>query len=439
MSNLNLSLNYLKQLFIAQLKVQAGQLPTFPALPELQNESSPFTQMVVDRRMTTDEFVMFATALAPHVQPYLFDEAVQQVFPQGGDLPVLGGVRGTNFRGFLPTGETLLFLLDGNSTLERRLQLYRLMGSEHFFAKEKIIALESVKSGEPMSSGRLLMDSDFVDLFTLGYVTPPRTGSNFPAQRIESQLEWSDLILSEATQKQLQEVETWIQHNNTLLHQWQMSRLIKPGFRALFFGPPGTGKTMAAGLLGKFTGHEVYRIDLSSMVSKYIGETEKNLAALFDRAENKKWILFFDEADALFGKRTGVRDAHDRFANQEVSYLLQRIEDYSGISILASNFKSNLDDAFTRRFQSVVYFPMPKPAERLRMWQQMLPAKVQLDADISLKNISEKYELSGSNIVNIIHFCCLQALAAQTDIITLHSLMSGISRELAKENKIAEK
>jgi AAA+ superfamily predicted ATPase len=439
MSNLNRSLNFLKQLFTARLQQLAGQPANFPTLPALQDEDNPFTRMVVERRMTADEYVLFTVALAPHVQPYLFDEAVQEVFPQGGDLPVTGGVRGTNFRGFLPTGETVFFLLDGHENLERRFQVMRLFGSEHYFAKEKIVNLEDVKSGEPLTSGRVIMDSDYVELFTLGYITPPRMGSGFPAQRIDSQLEWSDLILSDATEKQLKEVETWIKHNDTLLYDWQMSRLIKPGFRALFFGPPGTGKTMAASLLGKHTGHEVYRIDLSSMVSKYIGETEKNLATLFDRAENKKWMLFFDEADALFGKRTGVRDAHDRFANQEVSYLLQRIEEFNGISILASNFKSNLDDAFTRRFQSVVYFPMPKPAERLRMWHQMLPPTVKLDPAIQLKAISDKYELSGSNILNVIHFCCLQALADGSNTVSLQNLLTGISREMAKENKIAEK
>ena len=169
----------------------------------------------------------------------------------------------------------------------------------------------------------------------------------------------------------------------------------------------------------------------------YIGETEKNLAALFERAENKHWILFFDEADALFGKRTNVRDAHDRFANQEVSFLLQRIEEFPGVSILASNFKNNLDDAFTRRFQSMVYFSMPKAAERLALWQKTFPAAVQLEPTIDLARIAEQYELSGSNILNIVHFCCLRALASNTNLITQANLANGIVREMAKENKIA--
>src|SRR5690606_1665724 len=152
------------------------------------------------------------------------------------------------------------------------------------------------------------------------------------------------------------------------MKDWGMEKRLNPGFRVLFHGPPGTGKTLTASLLGKYTGKEVYKIDLSMVVSKFIGETEKNLANLFDKAENKDWILFFDEADALFGKRTNVRDAHDKYANQEVSFLLQRTETYAGLVILATNFKNNIDDAFARRFQSHIYFPSPAFGERLKIW-----------------------------------------------------------------------
>src|SRR6185436_18277436 len=134
-----------------------------------------------------------------------------------------------------------------------------------------------------------------------------------------------DLVLHPNTFKHIREIENWLLYNDTLW-QWGIGKKLKPGYRALFHGPPGTGKTLTATLLGKYTGRPVFRIDLSRVVSKYIGETEKNLASLFDKAEHKDWILFFDEADALFGKRTEIRDAHDKYANQEVSYLLQRIE-----------------------------------------------------------------------------------------------------------------
>lgn len=433
--NLHLALAFLRDLARYRVAADLGQSLAAPQVPVLQDDDAPFTRFVQHRRLSVDEFVVLMTAFAPHLQPGLFDQVIAEFLPQGGDFPAIGGVKGTNTRVFLPTAETALFLLAGED-LQRRLEVQRIFGSQHFFVKERILYLEDLKQGEPVSGGRLILDTEQVELFTLGYITPPRMNTGFPAQRLETELEWEDLVLNEQTRRQLREIETWIQHNDTLLYDWKMYRRLKPGFRALFYGPPGTGKTMAAGLLGKYTGHDVYRIDLSMIVSKYIGETEKNLASLFEKAENKKWILFFDEADALFGKRTSVKDAHDRFANQEVSYLLQKIEEYPGLSILASNFKSNLDDAFTRRFQSITFFPMPKAAERLLLWQKNIPTAVQLDAAIDLNLIAQKHELTGSNIVNIVHYCCLQSLAAGTNVITAENLMTGINRELLKENKI---
>lgn len=433
--NLLTTLAFLSELIRYRLALHFGQEAQAPQVPAMQDDDTALTRFIQHRRLTVDEFVTLAVGLAPHLLPGFFEELIAEFLPQGGDFPPIGGVKGTNQRNLLPTGETVLFLLAGND-LARRLEVQRLFGTQHNFVKEKILYLEEMKPGEPAASGKLILDPEYVELFTFGYVTPPRTGTGFPAQRINTELEWSDLILSEQTMNQLREVETWIAHNDTLMYDWKMYRKLKPGFRALFYGPPGTGKTMAAGLLGKYTGHEVYRIDLSMMVSKYIGETEKNLATLFDKAENKKWILFFDEADALFGKRTNVKDAHDRFANQEVSYLLQRVEEFPGLSILASNFKSNLDDAFTRRFQTIVYFAMPRPAERLLLWQQSFPAAVRFAPEVDLKRIADKYELTGSNIVNVVHYCCLQALAGNSNIITLENLFAGIQREFVKENKV---
>ncbi len=194
-------------------------------------------------------------------------------------------------------------------------------------------------------------------------------------------------------------------------------------------------KHLTASLLGKSTGREVFRVDLSSVVSKYIGETEKNLASLFQKAEHKDWILFFDEADALFGKRTGVRDAHDRYANQEISYLLQRVETYNGLVILASNFMDNIDEAFLRRFQMVIHFPQPRASERLLLWQKAMPTAVNLNPDVDLRGLAEQYELTGADIVNVIHFCCLQAMAQQSNSLTREDLISGIQRELQKLKK----
>lgn len=180
--------------------------------------------------------------------------------------------------------------------------------------------------------------------------------SDFPAQLIKTELDWNDLKLKEKTMTEVKEIELWLKHNDTLLKNWNMKRKIKSGFRVLFYGPPGTGKKLTACLLGKYSERDVFRVNLSQVVSKYIGETEKNLSSLFEKASQKDWILFFDEADAIFGKRTNIKDAHDKYANQEVSYLLQRIEAYPGLVILSSNLKTNSESSYIRRFNSIIEF-----------------------------------------------------------------------------------
>ena len=227
-----------------------------------------------------------------------------------------------------------------------------------------------------------------------------------------------------------------MQHNEIFLNEWQMAKRIKPGYRALFYGPSGTGKTLTATLLGKQFKRDVYRIDLSQIVSKYIGETEKNLEKIFLKAEHKEWILFFDEADALFGKRSNVQSAHDKYANQEVSYLFQRVEDFPGLIILASNFKSNIDQAFIRRFNAIIHFPLPNANERCLLWQSSLPSKAQLDKDVDITAIANKYELSGSSIVNVIHYASLQTIYRSSNTILKKELLEGIKREYEKEERV---
>ena len=167
---------------------------------------------------------------------------------------------------------------------------------------------------------------------------------------------WNELALDKETTGQVEEIKNWLKQSSSLKAGISVKKKLKPGFRALFYGPSGTGKTLAAALIGKELNKPVYRVDLSKLVSKYIGETEKNLESVFAGAKDKDWILFFDEADALLGKRTNVKDSHDKYANQEVSYLLQRVEEYNGLVILASNMKNNIDDAFTRRFNLIIRF-----------------------------------------------------------------------------------
>jgi ATPase family associated with various cellular activities (AAA) len=385
--------------------------------------------------LNNEQLAVLLLALVPHAEPYFLNQIIAEVLPQGGNFPEIGGMKDANNRYIYPTGETAIFILAGYD-VEKRLEVQKLFSSEQLFHKKGILRLESVKEGEPNTVGRLILDPEYVELFLHGRVTTPKFSADFPAERVTTALEWDDLVLPNSTTRQIGDIHNWIQHQSTLMIDWGMARHIKPGFRTLFYGPPGTGKTLTATLLGKYTGREVFRIDLSMIVSKYIGETEKNLSKLFDKAQDKNWILFFDEADALFGKRTGVRDAHDKYANQEVSYLLQRVESYPGLVILASNFKTNIDDAFMRRFQAVINFPLPKSQERLVLWQKAMPSALSLSEDIDLPNIAAKYELSGSNIVNIIQYCGIKTLSLNSNTLSADVLQEGLERELSKEGKI---
>jgi len=431
-------LDYLFSLIRSQLKKHfAGEVQDI-AMPLWQadrDDDSPLHKFLQENKLDNQATAVLTIALAPHLQPDFYDRTIHEALPQAGDFPQIGGTRGKNFRGFLPTGETALFLLAGED-VEKRMEVQHLFSEDHLFAKKRILWLEEVPEGEPRMSGRIILSQEYVDLFTIGKVAAPRFSMTFPAQRIETELEWDDLVLHPDTLEQIKELEVWVKHGNTLMDDWGMRRKLKPGYRALFHGPPGTGKTLTASLLGKYTGKEVYRIDLSMVVSKYIGETEKNLSNLFAKAENKGWILFFDEADALFGKRTNVRDAHDKYANQEVSYLLQRVELYDGLVMLATNFKSNIDEAFSRRFQSIVYFPAPGFGERLRLWQKAFPAKVQLAGDVNLSSIAQRYELTGAEIINIVQYACLRALNRQDELIMYSDLYEGLKKEFQKDGRI---
>lgn len=435
-ANLQSYLNYLRILIGARLATHFGQENSqMPQMPALINDDKAFIHFFQQHNFTLNELGLFLLALTPHLQPNFFTNLIAEHLPQGGDFPEFGGVKAANHRGILPTGETAQFILAGDD-LEKRLEVQALLSNEHWFAQKHILWLESVREGEPVMSGRLVLDPEVVEQLTTGIVSKPRFSMDFPAEHVETQMEWDDLILHPSTLKQIREIEDWVKHNDILLQDWGMRKKIKPGYRALFYGPPGTGKTLTATLLGKYTGKDVFRIDLSRVVSKYIGETEKNLAKLFDKAEHKNWILFFDEADALFGKRTNVRDAHDKYANQEVAYLLQRVEGYAGLVILASNQRTNIDEAFTRRFQSVINFPLPRPEERYELWRRAFPEQLTIADDIDWRQIAARYELSGANIINITHFCSVEALADQSLQIDRQRLEAGVLREYIKEGKV---
>lgn len=401
-----------------------------------QFETDAFvSEFILENNLSETDILVLALALVPHVKPDFLSSIIAEYLPNGGELPEFGGMKTKNHRGILPTAETAQFLIAGND-LDARISFYNFLYNHSFLYLKGILKIDSVANGEPKLSGLLVLEEEYVEKFITGKILKPQLSSIFPAQLIETQLEWNDLVLNSTTLNHIREIETWLKFNDVLLHEWNMKSKIKPGYRVMFYGAPGTGKTLTASLLGKYTKRDVYRIDLSMVISKYIGETEKNLSSLFDKAADKDWILFFDEADAVFGKRTNVRDAHDKYANQEVSYLLQRIENHTGLVILASNFKTNIDTAFTRRFQSIIEFEVPSPAERLLLWENNLPKGIKIAEDVNLNELSKKYDITGANIVNIIQYACLKTLENDNKTINLIHLIQGIKKEYTKEGKM---
>ncbi|WP_406845335.1 ATP-binding protein [Flavobacterium soyae] len=427
---------YLKNQFVFQLDnlFQVENPMEKPVLNQIDSNGF-INEFIIENNLTEIDILLLGLALAPHLKPDFLSSVIAEYLPNGGELPEFGGMKTKNHRGILPTGETAQFLIAGND-LDSRISFYDYLHNQSLLYHKRIIKIESVPNGEPKLSGLLILEDEYIEKFITGKILKPQLSSIFPAQLIETQLDWDDLVLNSVTLNQIKEIETWLKFNDILLHEWNMKAKIKPGFRVMFYGAPGTGKTLTASLLGKYTQRDVYRIDLSMVISKYIGETEKNLSSLFDKATDKDWILFFDEADAVFGKRTNVRDAHDKYANQEVSYLLQRIENHPGLVILASNFKTNIDTAFTRRFQSIIEFEVPSSSERLKLWQNNLPKGIKIAEDVNLNEISKKYDITGANIVNIIQYACLKTLEDKNKSINLNHLLQGIKKEYAKEGKM---
>lgn len=305
-----------------------------------------------------------------------------------------------------------------------------------FFNTHGILQIERLKVAEPLMRARLAENTESLKHATSGTVRSSlMQTSNFPVHLITTRLDWSDLVLAPEVLAEIRKLNVWMLGSETIAKDWGLGRTLKPGFRSLFHGPPGTGKTLTALLIGATAGIDVYRIDLSMLVSKYIGETEKNLATVFDAAAKRHWILFFDEADSLFGKRTQTSSSNDRYANQEVSYLLQRIEDYPGVVILACNLQANIDEAFARRFQSVIQFPMPDAALRARLWRDIIGKQCPVDDDVDLDDFAKRYELSGGSIVNVVRYAAIKAVQQGLASIRGVDLKEGIRRESGKTGK----
>jgi AAA+ superfamily predicted ATPase len=419
--------------------------------PLLVEDDSKYAKLIRENELGFEERLVLILALLPFIKPQSLDVFLIKNQNLNSEFSEFGGIKDPSKLGFTPSLETASFILTAQK-LEERLEFMRFFNRNNVLFTKGILVYDSDQDFDLHQ--KLIVTNEYLGLFTVGEMKLPQYSAKFPAKEITTEMVWEDLIVDQHVDADLLEIRDWLVHSDLILKDWELEKNLKRGYRVLFYGPPGTGKTLSATLLGKETKQPVFRVDLSLVVSKYIGETEKNLGKLFDEAENKKWILFFDEADALFGKRTQTKSSNDRYANQEVAYLLQRIEDFGGLVILATNIQTNIDEAFSRRFQSMIFFPKPSKKERRELWEKLFNESFDLNG-VNLDELAEKYELTGGEMINVLRYCALAAArrtvktteegdvieetteleATNGKTIELKDILKGIRREYSKSNK----
>jgi hypothetical protein len=379
--------------------------------------SGPLARLAATYELSDPELVAVVAALAPELDgrfDVLYDALADGAGP--------GGL----------TGEALRALL--GRTLPGRLAAGALLAPA---GKLRGCGLLRVDGGPGPRGERVRLDADLAAWLCGRPPDEPQLSADFPALRLRTVHRLGDLVLPADVRARLVAVLDRIASRDVVLGRWGFAghHDHAAGFHVLFHGPPGTGKTLAAAVLGAETGLPVYRIDLSLLVSKYIGETEKNLARVFELAEARGWILFFDEADALFGRRGEVSDARDRYANQEVSYLLQRLETFTGVSVLATNLLRNVDEAFLRRIHAHVSFPIPDTGARERLWRAVLPPETPVAAGVDIEALADAYELTGAEIRNAAFHAAHRAAADGGVVLEAH-LREGVRAEYEKNGRM---
>lgn len=375
----------------------------------------PLARLIAEAGLCAAEAVVLIAALAP-----LVDETFAVRYGALTDRPDVVGL----------TGEVARTL--AARTFAGRLDAAVMLGPAGRLRATGLLVLDPADD----LAGTLRPDADLAG-WLLGLPPgPPVPSAAFAARPLATVHTLDDVVLPAVARARVQELVARIRHRDVVLDGWGFAAHHDnvQGLVALFHGPPGTGKTMTAAVLAAETGVPAYLVDLAALVSKYIGETEKALAQVMDRAARERCILVFDEADAIFGSRTEVSDAHDRYANQEVSYLLSRIEAHPGVVVLTSNLLANIDEAFQRRMHVMIEFPEPGPAERERVWAAVLPPELPVDAELNLPGLARRYPLTGAQIRDAALDAAYLA-AADGRVVTEALLVAGIRRQYEKSGR----
>ena len=386
-------------------------------LPDLRRfeGAGPLAEIVATAALTAAEAVVLVAAVAPHV-----DERYGVAYAALTDRPGVTAL----------TGEVARTL--AARSFGGRLDATVMLSEHGRLRAGGLLTLDP--PGD--LSGVLRPDPALLAWLTGQPPARPTASAEFPARPLGTVHTLTDVVLPAAARNRIDDLRARIRHRNTVVEVWGFGAHHDnaSGLIALFHGPAGTGKTMTAAALASSVGLPAYLIDLSALVSKYIGETEKALSKVFDRASRERCILVFDEADAVFGARTEVGDAHDRYANQEVSYLLSRIEQHAGIVVLTTNMIANIDSAFLRRVHVMVEFPEPGPRERERLWAAVVPQPLPVDRAVDLPEIARRFPLTGAQIREAALEAAYLA-AADGRVVTEPHLLTGIRRQYEKAGK----
>lgn len=432
---INEDISLLKEIFMQRLS-ETEEESVLLKLKDIKDCSGPYATLC--RNLSDTERTLLLFSLLPHFAPEILRELVAPV--QHGLIITnahVGGYVKRTSQQFIPTLQTVLFACAGTDKTAQQLS-YRELALEGTLIKRQIVSLHTFEYSEPVISDKELIPDlagEYVHFLLQGRQPRADFGKNFPAKILVTEKTWDQLILTSGTKRNIDLLIDWVEHGQNFSKD--VKGFFTLGYPALFYGPPGTGKSLTAALIGKHCGLNVFRVDASKIVSKYIGETEKNLVSLFERMklendrESKKPILFFDEADVLFSKRTEVKDAKDKWANMETSVLLPLIEEYGGLVIVATNLEYNLDPAMDRRFQLKIKFPNLSYKERILVWERGLPPAYSYPGPHSSSELA-RYKLSPASIINVLKGSCMQAHKRHSSIVTGKDMEYFISLEFGK-------
>lgn len=378
-----------------------------------------YGRLIRKHNFNNEERLLLALALCNHCDPRTLN-----CFMESPQLQMMSRIlKSENGLSILPTAETFFFLVAGTNYSEY-IHLHRYFNTDHPFYKESILDLADAAAGVSKFDGALSVPVAYRDLLLYNKYQPPRFSSEFPAHLLTTKLNWSDLVLMPYTQSLLDEMKNRLVHEADV-RTWEtvtgkLNDHMRPGMRVLLYGASGQGKTLTTALFGKLLNRDVYRIDLSAIISKYVGETSKNLRNLFDAAERKDWIIFIDEGDALLGMRADLSSAQSNTAhssNQDVAYILQRIETFDGIIIVATNLANNIDAAFERRFEGRIMYVALSSEMQMKVWNNVWPKKLRMDAGTNLGTLLAQNSLSPASIVNVVQrIAIMMAEQSKTEV-----------------------